>query len=80
MVVLKQLGAEPELAHRHATLTLKALTNQVVTSIGVGGAEVIQLQSVASKLYKKSYIHDVCISLAARETILGTLMLAVIYD
>ena len=61
-------------------MTLEALTNQVVTSIGVGGAGVIHVQSVASKLYKKSYIHDVCTPLAARETILRTLMLAVIYD
>ena len=39
MVVLKQLGAEPELVHCHATLTLEALVNQAVTSVGVGGAE-----------------------------------------
>ena len=52
MVVLKQLGAGPELAHCHATLTLEALTNQAVTSEGVGGAGVIQ--SVINCI--KSYI------------------------
>ena len=51
--MLKQLGAGSELVHRHTTLTLEALTNQVVTSVGAGGAGVIHVQSVASTLYKK---------------------------
>ena len=45
MVVLKQSGAGPELVHFHVTLTLEALTNQVVTSVGAGGAGVIHIQS-----------------------------------
>ena len=38
MVVLKQLGAEPELVHCHATLTLEAFMTSAVTLVGVGGA------------------------------------------
>ena len=41
MVVLKQLGAGPELVHCHATLTLEAFITSAVTSVGVGGAEVV---------------------------------------
>ena len=40
MVVLKQLGAEPELVHCHATLTLEALMTSAVTLVGVRGAGV----------------------------------------
>ena len=42
MVVLKQLGAGPELVHRHVTLTVKVLVNQAVMLVGVGGARVVQ--------------------------------------
>ena len=42
MVVLKQLGAGPELPHCHDTLTLDALMTSAVTLVGVGGAEVVQ--------------------------------------
>ena len=42
MVVLKQLGAGPELVHCHATLTIEAFMRLAVTSVGVGGAEVRQ--------------------------------------
>ena len=38
VVVLKQLGAGPELVHRHATRTLEAFMASAVTSVGVGGA------------------------------------------
>ena len=38
MVVLKQLGAGPELVHCHATLTLEAFMTSAVTLVGVGGA------------------------------------------
>ena len=38
VVVLKQLGAGPELVHFHATLTLEAFMTSAVTSVGVGGA------------------------------------------
>ena len=38
MVVLKQLGAGPELVHCHFTLTLEAFLGLAVTSVGVGGA------------------------------------------
>ena len=38
MVVLKQLGAGPELVHCHAILTLEAFMSQAVTLVGVGGA------------------------------------------
>ena len=74
MVVLKQLGAEPELVHCHTTLTLEALMNQAVTSEGVGGAGVIQ--SVVNRI--KSYILMMNVPRAATETILGVLMLLVI--
>ena len=36
--MLKQLGAEPELDHCHATLTLEAFMTSTVTLAGVGGA------------------------------------------
>ena len=38
MVVLKQLGAEPEPVHCHVTLTLELFMTSAVTSVGVGGA------------------------------------------
>ena len=38
MVVLKQLGAGSELAHRHATLRREAFMTSTVTSVGMGGA------------------------------------------
>ena len=38
LVVLKQLGAGPELVHCHVTLTLEAFISQAVTLVGVGGA------------------------------------------
>ena len=34
VVVLKQLGAEPELVHCHVTLTLEAFMRLAVTSVG----------------------------------------------
>ena len=40
MVVVKQLGAEPEPVHCHVTLTLEAFMISAVTLVGVGGAEV----------------------------------------
>ena len=40
-MVLKQLGAGPELGHCHATLTIEAFVSQAVTSVGVGGTEVV---------------------------------------
>ena len=38
MVVLKQLGAGPELVHCHVTLRLEAFMTSTVTLVGVGGA------------------------------------------
>ena len=38
MVVLKQLGTEPELVHFHVTLRVEAFMTSAVTSVGVGGA------------------------------------------
>ena len=38
MVVLKQLGAGPELVHRHATLRLEAFMISTVALVSVGGA------------------------------------------
>ena len=40
VVVLKQLGAGPDLAHCHTILILEALMTSAVTSVGVGGAGV----------------------------------------
>ena len=57
VVVFKQSGAGLEPVQCHATLTLEALTNQIVTSVGVGGAGVTHVQSVASKLYKTLVIY-----------------------
>jgi len=37
-VVLKQLGAGPDLVHCQATLTLEPFISQAVTLVGVGGA------------------------------------------
>ena len=37
-MVLKQLGAGPELLHCHTTLTLEAFMTSTVTLVGVGGA------------------------------------------
>ena len=41
-MVLKQLGAEPELVHCHVTMTLDAFLSQAVTLVGVGGAGIKQ--------------------------------------
>ena len=74
MVVLKQLGAEPELVHCHDTLTLEALMSRKVTSVGVGGAGGdIMLQTTVN--FEGS--HDMYIPLAGRETILGALVLLI---
>ena len=39
-MVLKQLGAGPELLHCHVTLTVETFVTCTVTSVGVGGAEM----------------------------------------
>ena len=57
-MVLKQLGAGPELVHCHVTLTLEAFMGRAVMLVGVGGAGVIK--SVVK--YSKLYVHDVCTS------------------
>ena len=41
VVVLKQLGAGPELVHCHATMTLEAVMTSAVTPVGVGGAGAV---------------------------------------
>ena len=41
VVVLKQLGAGPELVHCHATLMLEKFMTSAVTSVGVGGAGAV---------------------------------------
>ena len=41
LVVLKQLGAGPELFQCHATLTLETFMSRAVTLVGVGGAGVV---------------------------------------
>ena len=59
MVVLKQLGAGPELVHCHATLTLEAFMTSTVTLVGVGGAgDDIVLQTTVNcmKVYINVYI------------------------
>ena len=70
MVVLKQLGTGPELVHCHATLTLEVLVTSAVTSVGVGGAEVVQWYKYNNCM--TSYITN--IPLAGRLTILGRLL------
>ena len=42
VVELKQLGAGPKLVHCHAILKLDALMTSAMTSVGVGGAVVVQ--------------------------------------
>ena len=49
VVVLKQLGAGPELVHRHATQTLEAFMASAVTPVGVGGAGVVQRYKQVNK-------------------------------
>ena len=54
MVVLKQLGAGPDLVHCQATLTLEAFISQAVTLVGVGGAggdTVLQTTVNGMKVY-----------------------------
>ena len=46
MVVLKQLGAGPELVHCHVTLTLEVFMNRAMIKMGVGGAGVVQLYNI----------------------------------
>ena len=59
MVVLKQLGAGPELFQCHVTLMLEALVNLAVTVVGVGGAGVIQSVVILSVVNCiESYLHD----------------------
>ena len=68
-MVLKQLGAGPELVHCHATLKLDALMTSAVTLVGVGGSgggTVVQNYNC--------YTHYKCLPLAGRLTILGTLL------
>ena len=54
-MVLKQLGAGPEVVHCQATLTLEALNGRAVMLVGAGGAGVIK--SVVK--YSKLHINDV---------------------
>ena len=70
MVVLKQLGAGPELLHCHATLTLDAFTISAVTIVAVGGAEVTNKYSNCMI----SYIYNINIPLGGRLTITGRLL------
>ena len=42
MVVLKQLGAGPELFHCHVTLILETLIFKIFISMGVGGTKVTE--------------------------------------
>ena len=87
MVVLKQLGAGPELFHCHVTLTLDIFMNQAVKLVGVGGAGAVQwstnylLQCYKYRLQCKSFQrmrHCIHIPLAGIETILDALMLPVL--
>ena len=68
-MVLKQLGAGPELVHCHATLTLEAFMSQAVTLVGVGGA--IGVTNYSKLDETPCNLH---IPLAGRETILRTLV------
>ena len=72
MVVLKQLGAGPELVHCHAILTLEAFLTSIVTPVGVGGAGIIYSITDYKVNYKKMGI--MYIPLACKETILGALV------
>ena len=55
-MVLKQLGARPDLSHCHATQKLDALMASAVTPVGVGGAEVVQKYEFINNCYTKGYI------------------------
>ena len=75
VVVLKQLGAGPELVHCHAILTLEAFLTSAVTPVGVGGAGIIYCITNYKANYK---IMDIMyIPLACKETILGALVLLI---
>ena len=67
-MVLKQLETGLELVHCHVTLTLETFITSAVTSVGVGGAEVIQTNY--SKL--DEMLCNMYIPLAGRETIPGS--------
>ena len=76
MVVLKQLGAGPELVHCHATLTLEAFMTSAVTPMGVGGAGVVYCSKTVSE---GNWLHHKYIPLAGRETVLeGDLLLPIL--
>ena len=77
MVVLKQLGAGPELVHCHATLTLEALLNRAVTLVGVGGAEVVQCYSICMKGHITCTTAILHIPRAGKKTILGARVLLI---
>ena len=47
-----QLEAEPELVHCHVTLTVDALMIGAVTSVGVGGAGVVQTYKIITAVKK----------------------------
>ena len=57
-MALKQLGAEPDLVHCHATQKLDALMTSAVTPVGVGGAEVVHssMNLLINNCYTKGYI------------------------
>ena len=62
-MVLKQLGAGPELVHCHATLTHEAFMTSAVTSVGVGGAGMIySIADYTVNYTKNGYnVHTSCL-------------------
>ena len=72
MVVLKQLGAGPELVHCHFTLTLEAYMSRTVTLVGVGGDGGIKNYSI---YLMKGRLCNLYVPLAGMETILEELVL-----
>ena len=71
-MVLKQLGAGPELVHCHATLTLGAFMTSALTSMGVGEAGAVSVTNY-SKL--DEMLCNMYIPLAGRNIIPGSLLL-----
>ena len=57
-MVLKQLGAGPELFHCHVTLALEAFMNWAVTLVGVGGAGVVQGYKITEKVARVSTVSE----------------------
>ena len=76
MVVLKQLGAGPELVHCHVTLTVEVLVDLAVTSVGVGGAEGGRKYLIYIIMCDRFHCM-LSLPLTGRKTILGTLILPV---